>query len=151
MLKKCYFEPCLLQVLSTFCVLISIINRTGYATDLILWQILQFLQAIYAKIVESIQARRIRAKLSIANQRPERKKSRKCQEIRAARNLAGCEIFVACKIFAGCTIHSAKFSSCTLFMPLHTVHFSHTIPAARLKFCFLFLFIYFFPFCPCKS
>ena len=25
-LKKCYFEPCLFQVLSTFCVLISIIN-----------------------------------------------------------------------------------------------------------------------------
>ena len=26
MLKKCYFEPCLLQVLGNFCVLISIIN-----------------------------------------------------------------------------------------------------------------------------
>ena len=29
MLKKCYFEPCLLQVLSTFCVLISVINLMG--------------------------------------------------------------------------------------------------------------------------
>ena len=29
MLKRCYFEPCLLQVLSTFCVLISVINPIG--------------------------------------------------------------------------------------------------------------------------
>ena len=29
MLNKCYFEPCLLQVLKTFCILISVINPIG--------------------------------------------------------------------------------------------------------------------------
>ena len=67
---------------------------------------LQFLQAIYAKIVESIQARRIRVKLSIADQRPEGKKSRKCQEIEAAGKIS----------------QPAKFSQVALFtiFPLFT-------------------------------
>ena len=82
MLKKCYFEPCLLQVLSTFCVLISVINPIFTLRSLLFYLshfVANFvvLQAIYAKIVESIQAQRIRVKLSIADQRPERKKSKK--------------------------------------------------------------------------
>ena len=48
-----------------------------------------FYKLCMPKIVESIQARRIRVKLSIADQRPEGKKSRKCQEIGAAVNLVG--------------------------------------------------------------
>ena len=54
--------------------------------------------------------------------------------------------------FRKCTVHPAKFLQhakfsqvalfilrnfhpAALFMSLHTVHFSHTVPAARLKFC----------------
>ena len=141
MLKNFYFEPCLLQVLSTFCVLISIINpigtlSPGYATNRILWQILQFLQAIYAKIVESIQVRRIRVKLSIADQRPKGKKSRKCQEIGAVGNLAGCEIFTGCEISqVALFIMRNLLPACHYSCLMHTVHFSHTVPAACLKFC----------------
>ena len=40
------------------------------------------------------------------------------------------------EIFAACTVHLAHYS-CLLY----TVHFSHIVPAARLKFCFLFLFL----------
>ena len=63
------------------------------------------------KIVESIQARKIRVKLSIANQIPEGKKSIKCQEIGATGNLVGCEILT------GCTVHPAKFASCSTIHP----------------------------------
>ena len=34
---------------------------------------------------------------------------------------------------------------------LHTAHFSHIIPAARLMFCHFVHLFDFFPFCPCNS
>ena len=109
------------------------------------WKILQFLQAIYAKIVESMQAQRIRAKLSIADQRPEGKKSKKCKEIGAVRNLAGCEFF------AGCTVHPEKFSSCALFMPpTHCSLLTHCSCSPFEVLFFVTLFD-FFPYCPCNN
>ena len=124
MLKKCYFEPCLLQVLSTFCVLISIINPICTLRSLLFyWShfVANFLvlQAIYAKIVKSIQAQRIRVKLSIADQRLKGKKRSKCQEIGAAGNLVGCEIASYLSLFMA----HATVPSCCSFDLLTVVPF----------------------------
>ena len=70
------------------------------------------LQAIYTKIVESIQTQRIQVKLSNADQKLEEKKSRKCME-----NGALQEIWRAAKISQAAKFHSvAKLPSpCALF------------------------------------
>ena len=59
-----------------------------------------FYKLFMQKIVESIQARRIRVKLSIADQRPEGKKSKKCKEIGVAGKIS----------------QHAKFSQVALFI-----------------------------------
>ena len=99
------------------------------------------------KIVESIQAQRIRVKLSITDQRPEGKKSRKCHEIRATINLAACENFTAYEIFAGCTVHPAKFASCVhCFILQHCSPFCHYSPFLLFDaVTFLLQFFGFFP------
>ena len=72
MLKKCSFEPCLFQVLSTFCVLISVINPIGTLRSRLYYR--SYFVAIFvvlldnqAKIIELIQARRIQAELEAHN------------------------------------------------------------------------------------
>ena len=166
MLKKCYFEPCLLQVLSTFCLLISIINPICTLRSPL---ILLFLQAIYAKIVELIQARRIRVKISIAYQRPEGKKSRKCKErgVESRRKREAVEFCRIAKIsqsaefrnlrnFAGCTVHTAKFHSILQnFLPAATVHYAKLFMSPALFTILLFdvlthfvPFLVFFQICP---
>ena len=80
---------------------------------------MQFLLANFAEIVESIQARRIRVKLSIADQRSEGKKSIKYKEIGAPAKLVPAALFTAPALFTIlCTIHHAArscFLRCALF------------------------------------
>ena len=106
------------------------------------------------QVVESIQARRIRVELSIADQKPEGKNSRKCKEIgslqefcrvakisqpvefRKLRNFASCEISQPMKIRS-----VAKFASCHR-APHATVHLScHCSPF--LLFDILTIFVIF--------
>ena len=83
MLKKCYFEPCLLQVLSTFSLLISVINPIATQRSLLFYRshfmanFVGFFQDYQAKIIQSIQTRRTRVELIVADQILEGKKSKK--------------------------------------------------------------------------
>ena len=84
---------------------------------------MQFLRANYAKIVESIQARRIQVKLSIANQKPEE---------RMAENIRNCT-----------TVGMLFLQHCS--QPLHP---ASTVPAAPVLlhfthccFCYNFWFL----------
>ena len=82
------------------------------------------LQANYAKIVELIQARRIRGKLSIADQRPEE---------RIAENIRKWSTKLCCEIH-----------SLTLFMhPADTIHPVATVHLLfdASDFCYSFLFL----------
>ena len=124
------------------------------------------LKAIYAKIVESIQVRRIRVELSIADQKPEGKKSRKCMEIRACGKFGKAAKFLQhvkflqvanflnLRNFAGC-----KISQPANFLPIATVHpaslfMSHALFTILLFDILTFFchFLVFFLFCPhCNS
>ena len=69
------------------------------------------------------KSKQIRVEFSIADQKPEGKKSRKCKEIEATRNLAGCEIsqvtnFRNLQNFAGYEISQPAFSPLFKFLPL---------------------------------
>ena len=101
---------------------------------------MQFLLANYAEIVESIQARRIRVKLSITYQRPKGKKSRKCKEIKAA-------IWQAAKFSQVAKLQPADTvpASSALFHIQPLFSYSYTL----LLFCYSFCFFSYFN--PCNS
>ena len=115
------------------------------------------LQAIYAKIVESIQARRIRVELSIADHKPKGKKSIKCMEIRACRKFGRVAKFSQpakfrrLRIFATC--------ECKISFMFATVHHAALFMSLALFTILLFdvltpfcHFLVFFLFCPhCNS
>ena len=76
MLKKCYLEPCLLQVLSTFCVLISVINPIGTLRSRLYYlshfvAIFVVIQAKYANVIKPTQTRRIQVELRDVCQKSE--------------------------------------------------------------------------------
>ena len=105
------------------------------------------LQAIYTKIVESIQARRIRVDLSIAYQKLEEKKSRKRMEIGA------CKKFGRAAKFS----QSTKFRRLRIFLPTTTVHHAALFMSLALftillfdvltHFCHFLVFFLFYPHC----
>ena len=102
------------------------------------------LQAIYAKIVESIQARRIRVELSIAYQKPEERgveSRRKREVVKFGRIMKFSQPikFHRLRIFAGCEI-----ASCCHYSPPATVHpinYSFLLPVYMLNFVPLFGFL----------
>ena len=140
MLKNCYFEPCLLQVLSTLCVIISVTNpifTLRYSTDRILWQILQFLRANHAKIIESIQTRRTRVELIVADQIPEGKKSKSKEKWSTARMLPMRTVHHASTVHVSCSHCSPVFDA---FMFLLQFFFSsHFIPSNTFRSWFFFV------------
>ena len=93
-----------------------------------------FYKLFMPKIVESIQARIIRVKLSIADQRLEGKKSRKCQEIGDAGKISQAAKFSQVALFILRKCHPA-----TLFtiLPLFILDFMLPLFA----FCSLFGFL----------
>ena len=104
-------------------------------------------QAIYAKIVELIQARRIRVELSIADHKPKGKKSRKCMEIGACRKFGKAAKF----------LQPAKFRRLRNFLLDATVHHAALFMSPALftillfdvltPFCHFLVFFLFGPHC----
>ena len=111
---------------------------------------MQWLQDIYAKIIESIQARRIRVKLNIADSRLEGKKSRKCQEIGVAGKISQLAKFLQAVKF----LYPIKFSQIALFI-LQNFHHATLFMSPALFTILLFNvlthavpFLVFFQICP---
>ena len=105
---------------------------------------MQFLRASCAKTVESIQARKIRVKLSIADQGLDRKKRKKCKEIKAA-------IWQAIKIS-----QPTKFRRLRKLHPTDTVHHVHCSSSSLFSciscpsfFCYIFFVSSYFNPCNC--
>ena len=74
-------------------------------------------------------------------------RDQKERRVENAKKLELQEISQGAKISQGDKISQAALFSLRKFHPayysclLHTVHFSHTVPTTRLKFCFLFIFL----------
>ena len=123
------------------------------------------LQAIYAKIVESIQARRIRVELNIADQKPEGKKSRKYMEIGACRKFRNLQNFASCEFSQPANFRRLRIfttyelSQVRNFLPDATIHPAALFMSPALFTILLFdvltpfcHFLVFFLFCPhCNS
>ena len=84
--KYFYFEPCVLHVLSTFCVLINLANLIGTLRSRLYYlshfmAIFVVIQAKYANVIEPTQTHRIQAELENACQKSKGNWSHKLKEI----------------------------------------------------------------------
>ena len=125
--KKCYFEPCLFQVLSAFCVLIILIKVPSILLIAFCGKFYSFCVLIMPKLLSRSKHEEFESNsaLQIRDQKERRAKSEEKWSI-------------------------AKFGSCS------TVPSSSSVPHAA-RSCFLryalfaFAFGFFFPFYPCNS